>query len=195
MIEASRIANQKYLDISRSRDPDHLRGQFVPWARLLVPEDGRAFKLTRGSLLVTSAQKAYLYDVEKAELQQTIEVQTSGQLRYVDISEQHIFIVSIFQLNVYDRANRSCVLSIAAGRLPWGAYAHPRNQWRRTEEAFNHGELCFRRAAPPNWADREDYFNAGVWFRILRSSDLTDTPAYSSSRLLLWKTFGGHGSE
>jgi hypothetical protein len=72
---------------------------------------------------VSSAQRAFLYDVEKAELQQTIGVETSGQLRYVDVSEQHIFIVSILQLNVYDRANGSCVLSIPAGRLPWGFYA------------------------------------------------------------------------
>jgi len=159
-----------YLDTSRSRDLDHLRGHFVPWARLLVPEDSRAFKLTRGTLLVSNTQTAYLYDVEKAELQQTIVVQTSGQLRYVDLSERHIFIVSILQLSVYDRANSSCVLSIPAGRQPWGFYAYPINQWRRTEEPSKSGELSFRRAAPPNWADREDYFNAGVWFRILRSS-------------------------
>ena len=162
MIEANQFAEGLYLDPSRSRDPDHLRGQFVPWARLLVPENGRAFKLTRRTVLVSSAQRAFLYDIEKAELQQTIEVETSGQLRYVDLSEQHIFIVSILRLNVYDRASGSCVLSIPAGRLPWGFYANPENQWRRAEWASNHGELCFRRATPPNWADREDYFNAGM---------------------------------
>lgn len=162
MIEASQIADDLYLDDSRSRDPDHLRGQFVPWARLLVPENGRAFKLSRGTLLVSSAQRAFLYDVEKAELQQSIAVETSGQLRYVDISERHIFIVSILKLNVYDRANGSCVLSIPAGRLPWGFYATPENQWRRSEHVYDDGELYFRRAAPPNWADREDYFHAGM---------------------------------
>jgi hypothetical protein len=162
MIQADLIARDQHLDANRSRDPDHLRGQFVPWARLLVPENGRAFKLTRGTLLVCSAQRAFLYDVEKAELQQTIEVQFSGQLRYVDISEQHVFTVSTLELNVYDRANGLRVLSIPAGRLPWGFYASPKNQWRSAEGTFNHGELRFRRAAPPNWADREDYFHAGV---------------------------------
>jgi len=156
------MAEDLYLDTSHSRDPDHLRGQFVPWARLLVPENGRAFKLARGTLLVSSAERAFLYDIEKAELQQTVGVETSGQLRYVDVSEQHIFIVSAPRLNVYDRANGSCVLSIPAGRLPWGFYASPENQWKRTEEASNHGELCFRRAEPPNWAHREDYFHAGT---------------------------------
>ena len=162
MIEGNQIAEDLFLDSRRSRDPNHLRGHFVPWARLLIPENGRAFKLTRGTLLVSSAQRAYLYDIEKAELQQTIGVETSGQLRYVDISEQHIFVVSILRLNVYDRANGSCVLSIPAGRLPWGFYASPENQWRRTDQASNHGELRFQRAPPPNWADREDYFNAGM---------------------------------
>ena len=162
MIEANEIAEGLYLDINRSRDRDHLRGQFVPWALLLIPEDARAFKLTRGTLLASSVQTAFLYDIEKAELQQTIGIQTQGRLRYVDVSERHIFIVSILQLNVYDRANGSCVLSIPAGRLPWGFYASPGNQWRRIQESSNHGELCFRRAAPPNWADREDYFCAGM---------------------------------
>jgi len=171
MIEGNLVAQDRYLDISRSRDPDHLRGQFVPWARLLIPENGRAFKFTRGTLLVASVQRAFLYDVEKAELQQIIEVHALGfgQLRYVDVSEQHIFIVSNRRLNVYDRANGSCVLSIPAGRLPWDFYASPENQWRRTENTFNDGELGFCRAEPPNWADREDYFHAGVWSRILSS--------------------------
>lgn len=161
MIRGNRVAERVYLDPNRSRDPDHLRGQFVPWARLLVPEDGRAFKLTRGTLLVCSAQKAFLFDVGKGELQQTIEVvATTGRLRYVDISEQHVFIVCSLQLSVYDRATGSGVLAIPAGRQPWDFYANPENQWRRTEETLNHGELGFRRAEPSNRSHRDDYFHA-----------------------------------
>ena len=161
MIEAGQIAEYMYLDLSYGKDPDHLRGQFVPWACLLIPEDCRAFKLTRGTLLVSGVQRAFLYDIEKAELRQTIDVQIQGQLRYVDISELHIFIVGTLQLNVYGRESGSCVLSIPAGRRPWNFYASPENQWRRTEDTADYGELCFRRATPPNWADREDYFSAG----------------------------------
>ena len=169
MIEASLIAQDQYLDASRSRDPDHLRGQFVPWARLPDPENGRMFKLTRGTLLVSSDETAFLYDVGKAELQQIIGVHSLdfGQLQFVDISEQHVFVVGTLRLNVYDRTSGSNVLRIDAGRLPWGFYASPEGQWRRTEDTFNHGELGFRRAVPPNWAHREDYFKAGVWSRIL----------------------------
>jgi len=162
MIKANAAARQRHLVAGRSRDPGHLRGHFVPWARLLVPEDGRAFKLTRGTLLVSSIQKAFLFDVETAELQQTIEIHSIGRLRYVDVSEQHIFVISTLQLNVYRRADGLRVLSIDAGRLPWAFYATPANQLRCAEETFNYGELGFRRATPPNWADREDYFHAGV---------------------------------
>ena len=163
MIKANLVAEARYFDTGRSRDPDHLRGQFVPWARLLIPENCRAFKLTRGTLLASSANNAFLYDVEQAELQDSFEVHCRGQLRYVDVNERHVFIVSSLEFNVYDRANGSRVLRIQSGRLPWGFYANPENQWRRTEETFNDGELGFRRAAPPNWADREDYFHSGVW--------------------------------
>ena len=166
MIKAHTAAQQRHLVANRSRDPNHLRGHFVPWARLLIPEDGRAFKLTRGTLLVSSIQKAFLYNVENAELQQTIEIHSIGRLRYVDVSEQHIFIISTLQLNVYRRADGLRVLTIDAGRLPWGFYATTANQLRRTEETFNYGELGFRRATPPNWADREDYFHAGAWTRV-----------------------------
>jgi len=167
MLRANKVALQQYHDTNRCREPDHLRGHFVPWARLLVPEEGRAFKLSRGTLLVASAQKAFLYNVEDAELQQTIEIHSLGPLRYVDISEEHVFIISNLQLNVYRRANGLHVLSIDSGRLPWGFYATPGNQLRRTEEILNYGELGFRRAVPQNWADREDYFHAGVWSRIM----------------------------
>lgn len=163
MIQGNRISEKRFLDASRSRDPDHLRGQFVPWARIAVPENGRAFKLTRGTLLVSSSQRAFLFDVEKAELRQTISVDAStGVLRYVDSSDQHVFIVNSDQLSVYDRATGSLVLCIPAGRQPCDFYATPENQLRRTEETFNHGELGFRRAASPNSDIREDYFHAGV---------------------------------
>ena len=167
MIEGNRISEARFFDASRSRDPDHLRGQFVPWALLAVSENARAFKLTRGTLVVSDSEKAFLFDVEKAELQQTIVMDTpTGILQYVDISDQHVFIVGTLLLNVYDRESRSLVLSIPAGPQPWDFYATLENQWRRTEETFNHGELGLRRAVASNSDVREDYFHAGVWFKI-----------------------------
>lgn len=165
MLEAWLIAETQYLKVNRTRDPDHLRGQFAPWARLLVPggdDDGLTFKLTRGTLLVFSANRAFLYDIEKAELEQTIEAQLHGNVQYVDVSEEHVFFVSPFELAVYDRMSGSRVLVIPSGRLPWDFYASPRNQWRRTEDTFCHSELGFLRALPQNWAHREDYFDAGT---------------------------------
>jgi hypothetical protein len=86
----------------------------------------------------------FLYDVKNAELQETIEVRFSGQLRYIGVNEQHVFIVSTLELNVYDRVSGLCVLSIPAGRLPWGIYANPKTPWTSVEETSNHGELGFR---------------------------------------------------
>lgn len=163
MFEARLVSQAQFLDASRMRDPDHLRGQFTPWARLLIPDDGSVFRLARGTLLAFNVGRASLYDVERAELEQIIEVHVPGKVDYLDVSEQHVFIVSYIQLSVYDRASGVHVLSIPSGRLPWDFYASPENQWRRTKRTFNHGELGFRRAAPPNWAHRMDYFEAGVW--------------------------------
>jgi hypothetical protein len=167
MFEARLVAQARYLDASRMRDPDHLRGQFTPWARLLIPEDrddGVAFRLTQGTLLAFNVviNRVFLYDVERAELEQIIEAHVPGRVRYIDASVQHVFIVSHIQLTVYDRVSGLHALSIPSGRLPWDFYANPGNQWRCTDEVFSRGELGFRRATPPNWAHREDYFEAGM---------------------------------
>lgn len=166
MFEARLVAQAEYLDASRMRDPGHLRGQFTPWARLLIPEDPDdevSFRLTRGTLLAFNVNTAFLYDIEKAELEQSIEVHVPGRVGYIDVSEHHVFIISRIQLTVYDRVSGLCVLCIPSGRLPWDFYASPENQLRCTEETFSHGELGFRRAVPPNWAHRLDYFDAGMW--------------------------------
>lgn len=163
MIEGNRIAENRYLDVDRTRDPGHLRGQFVPWARLAIPEDSRAFKLTRGTLLVSSNQTAFLYDIETAELQQTIEVDTngSGDVRCVDVTERHIFIVRPLRLSVYDRETGLLVLSVPAGRQPSDFYASPENQLIRTEKTLNHGELGFR-VPGSGQVDRSEHFHAGA---------------------------------
>lgn len=163
MVEGNRIAENRYLDPDRSRDPNHLRGQFVPWARLAIPERNRAFRLTRGRLLESSSQLAFLYNVERAELEQTIELDAYGlgDIRHVDMSEQHLFFVRVLQLNVYDRATSSLLLTIPAGRQPFDFYASPEDQLIRTEGSFNYGELGFR-TADSALADMDEYFHAGA---------------------------------
>lgn len=161
MSKGNRIAENRYLDADYGRDPDHLRGQFVPWALLVIPIGIQAFRLVRGTLLVSNSQTALLYDIEKAELQQIVEIDTHGfgDVQYVDINEEHMFVVRALQLNVYERATGSLVLSIPAGRQLFDA--SPRNQLIRTEETLNHGELGFR-AAVVSWANEDGYFHAGA---------------------------------
>lgn len=163
MIEGNRIAEDRYFDKSRSRDPSHLRGQFIPWAHLQIPQATSAFKLVRGTLLVFSSHTAFLYDIGKAELEEEIGMdgRNIGHLRHVDLSDQHIFIVRTLQLSVYDRVTGSPVLSIPAGRQSWDFYASPENQWGCTEHTFNHGELGFRQLVCPDRNDKNDHFRDG----------------------------------
>lgn len=164
MIRGNRIAEEWYLDANRSRDLNHLRGQFIPWARLSVLTGSEAFKLARGTLLIVGSWTAYLYDIEKAELQQTIVVGARGdeQVKHVDISGYHILIGRSLQLDVYDRETGSHVLNIPAGKQSWNFYANPESQWGCTEQPSHHGELRFRRAIRSSWGDRADYFQAGT---------------------------------
>ena len=164
MIKGNSIAEEWYLDANCSRDPDHLRGQFIPWARLSIRTGSEAFKLVRGTLLIAGSWTAYLYDIEKAELQQTIVAGARGdeQVRYVDISGYHVLIGHSLQLDVYNRETGSPVLNIPAGTQSWNFYANPENQWGCTEKPFHHGELRFRRAVRSSLGDRADYFQAGA---------------------------------
>ena len=193
MIEDNRFAEKWYLDASRSRDPSHLRGQFIPWARLRVPEATNAFKLTRGTLLVSSNRKAFLYDIEKAELQQVIGVDEHiDYLRHVDLSDQHIFIVRTLQLSVYDRVTGLSVLSIPAGRQSWDFYASLENQRGCTEHTVNHGELSLQQVVCPDRSDRDDCFRGGGYSTAptVVPVQCSDFSMYSS-RFLLWKAVGG----
>lgn len=166
-MEGHRTAENRYFDANHSRDPDRLRGHFIPWACFVIPEGSQAFALTRGTLLESSNYTAFLYDVEKGELQQTIEIETYGfgDVRDADISEQHIFIVRVLQLNVYDRATGLLVLTIPAGRESFDFHASPENQLVRAEAISNHGEIGFQ-AAIPGRADRDEYFHAGAQSRF-----------------------------
>ena len=89
MIKGNRIAEDQYLDSSCSRDPNHLRGQFVPWARLQIPKTVGAFKITQGKLLVCTCRTALLYNIKKARLHQKIEVDANclRQIQNVNLSE------------------------------------------------------------------------------------------------------------
>ena len=166
-----RAAERRHFDATRSMDLDHLRGQFVPWCRLRTPEDTLAFKLTGTTLLACGSQRVVLFDVEKGEHQDYFEVDaTAGLLRYIDFSEQHIFIVCTHRFSAYDRATGSRVLVIPAGRQLWDFYAKPENQWKREKETQNHGELGFRRAEPLGGTHRDDYFHAGGLSLILNTA-------------------------
>lgn len=164
MIKGSRTAEDQYFDASCGRDPNHLRGQFIPWVRLSIPEPVRGLKLVRRILLVLGDQMVFLYDIEKAELQQAIEVDDVHPrvAHYVDLSEHHILNACALRVDVYDRETGSLLLSIPAGTQPWDCYARPENQWGCVEQTLDHGELSFQQVLHPSLDDRVDYFCAGA---------------------------------
>ncbi|KAF9789183.1 hypothetical protein BJ322DRAFT_1017897 [Thelephora terrestris] len=183
MVKGNRIAEGRYLDASRSRDPNHLRGQFAPWASLVLPDQSRIFKLAQGTLLVSSGFTAFIYDIEKAELQQTIESEkaekslkkvkfhVADEVRYVDFSDQHILVVRALRLYVYDWETGLLVLRIPAKERPWDLYARPENQWEFIERR---GELSFRQAVRPNLNDRDDFNHLVILtlsFRVILIQD------------------------
>ena len=99
MFEARLITQAQYLDASRMRDLEHLCGQLTPWARLAIPDDiddNFGFRLKRGTLLAFSTDKAFLYDIEKAGLQQTIEMDVLGS-----VMDMVIFRTIFFELLVF----------------------------------------------------------------------------------------------
>lgn len=95
------------------------RGQFRPWALLQTSEWGRAFRFVYPILLVSSFEKAYLYDVETGNLVQTIKDtqavvggDTLGDINYVELNESYVFICGTQELRVFNRSNGTIALQL-----------------------------------------------------------------------------------
>ncbi|TCD60617.1 hypothetical protein EIP91_009763 [Steccherinum ochraceum] len=113
-------------DSSRKRYPStDNRGHFTPWALLQSPEWGRAFRFVYPTLLVGSFHKAYTFDVESGKLLQTIENTQQiidgnplGEIHYVEVNEQHIFISGSIEMRVFSRADGRLVYNLSASHIP-----------------------------------------------------------------------------
>lgn len=86
-------------------------GRFVPWALLSIPELTRAYRFVYPTLLVAGYDHAFLYDIPTARLVQTINIsgvaaEDFGDLRYVELSNQHVFICFEAAILVFDRNRR-----------------------------------------------------------------------------------------
>lgn len=96
------------------------RGHFKPWAILLMQEPTRAFRLVYPTFLTVSRDRAFLYNVETAQLVQTIDnIQSPdfegvalGDINYVELSEKYVFICGTKSLKLYYRSDGKPALCV-----------------------------------------------------------------------------------
>lgn len=88
------------------------KGSFKPWALLTMPEFSRAFRFVYPTLLVAGLDKAYLYDVESGQLQQTVDdTQVPrdgvilGDINYAELSSSHVLLCGRRQLRLFERGS------------------------------------------------------------------------------------------
>ena len=100
-------------------------GYFQPWAVLHMPEVTSAFRFVYPTLIVAAYDRAYLWDIPSGKLIQTIEecqfiALEDGDneyllgIKYVEISERHVFIAGQYYLRVFSRATGKSVLNFSS---------------------------------------------------------------------------------
>lgn len=100
------------------------RGHFRPWALLTPPEMTRAFRFSYPTLVVMSHMNAFLWDIPTGSLAQTLHnvqdlhggVLPLGDVMYVDVSPQHVFVCGLVELRLFNRSDGAVALRIPAGR-------------------------------------------------------------------------------
>ncbi len=117
---------QEAIAFTINRYPSTSKGYFKPWAMLVTPAPGRAFRFVYPVLLIAGLSTAYLYDVESANLIQTIhntqfmhDGESLGEINYVELSPLHVFICGSIQLRIFDRESGSLLYCISSNRHKW----------------------------------------------------------------------------
>lgn len=130
MISASEKAARRYPSSTG-------HGHFRPWALLHMPESTCVFRLSYPTLIIASANNAYIWDVATSRLVETISnIQVKnqhgnlGQLNYVDVSDQYAFFCGSLQLRIFARDGGGLVLHLTKKMLP-------RTQWDVLPEGNN----------------------------------------------------------
>lgn len=97
------------------------KGYFRPWAVLTVPQTGRAFRFVYPTLAVVGTQNAYLYDIPTCELVKTIpnlqiivHGETLGEINYVEVDSNHVYVCGSIQLRIFDRTSGALIFSISS---------------------------------------------------------------------------------
>jgi hypothetical protein len=90
------------------------RGVYFPYTILRLPEPCCAFRFVFPHLLVAGwdGKKAFIFDVPNATLIQTINITAPGLVKYVEISQNHIFVCRDVSLSVYSRRTGELTLRL-----------------------------------------------------------------------------------
>lgn len=95
----------------------NLRGHFIPWALIEMPAFGRVSRLVHPSLVMSSEERTFIWDVQTAHLNITIQdIQRPiggavlGRINYVELCEQYIVICGSKQLRIFSNSPRGDLL-------------------------------------------------------------------------------------
>ena len=133
--------NSEYDALKTTFDRDTVttnRGHFQPWAHLRQPEATRAFRFSYPTLGVAALNTVYLWDVRTGALAQTIDntqfiwnededtdagaEPILGNINYIEVSPQYVFLCGIYALRVFSRQTGRCVLDWPSSQDLYGQW-------------------------------------------------------------------------
>lgn len=125
--------------------PSANQGHFRPWAVLHMSELTSAFRFVYPILVVAAHDRAFLWDIPSATLIQTLNDcqsvtsggfnESLGRIKYVEISERHVFLVGLCFLRVFSRATGKSIFDlISSGQCGLWKYV-PVSSHRRTHRS------------------------------------------------------------
>ena len=108
-------------NLIRKLYPSATNGHFQPWAVLHTPGLCNAYRFVYPTLIAATFWCAYLWDIPSGKLIQTLHdcqfltedgYEYLGAIKYVEISERHVFLVGQFRLRVFSRATGKSILDL-----------------------------------------------------------------------------------
>ncbi|TBU39518.1 hypothetical protein BD309DRAFT_969511 [Dichomitus squalens] len=117
-LQASAAAAHAYAPVPGLDSPPNEvpKGHFRPWALIETAEFGRAYRFVYPCLLVCGLRRAFVWNVVTTRLEREFDnVQGNageGDINYVELSADHVFVCSTSALRIFDRSNGNMLLEI-----------------------------------------------------------------------------------
>lgn len=159
-------------------DPNTRRpvGQFAPWAVLSMPDLTRAYRFVFPILLVAGWNSAYMWDVRTGILVQKIESlqllglnsviipnKFLGALRYVELSDRHVFVCGTEALSVFSRSTGKPHFHLLSDQRSYGRWAYFLLASDRSSTNFELAKEAFTVMDPGHLGPLTNEFAAGKY--------------------------------